>query len=76
MITNKYPEPFVTGLINYPETRDGKLSAIADALTAWGNASSGIELSENFGVAMAKISVFLGQSATPENLMRLADSLL
>ena len=54
-----YPQPFETGLIEYPNTREGKLHAIADALTAWGNTHMGMPMPEKFGEGMAKISFFL-----------------
>lgn len=70
-----YPEPFVTGLIDYPNTREGKLHAIADALTAWGNTHMGMPMPEKFGEGMAKISFFLGIIALPDDLVKMADEL-
>jgi hypothetical protein len=49
--------------------------ALADGLAAWALRMAGHPAPGNFGLALARISSFLGVPATPENLMALAESL-
>ena len=59
-----WPEPFVTGII--PENATDALLC-AHALCAWGNCYLAAKPPEHFGIVMAKISIRLGISGSPDS---------
>ncbi|NQZ53275.1 MAG: hypothetical protein HRT93_03365 [Piscirickettsiaceae bacterium] len=69
-----YPEMFKTGVVKCDGSLKGKKLLVSEALIAWGITHS-VRPPENFGLAMAKISGFLGVPAGPDDLMALADEL-
>lgn len=71
-----FPQVFEKGEQNYSHDKEGKCSAIADGLSGWALCMSGNKQPEKFGQGMAAIAVFLGISALPENLSKLADEML
>jgi hypothetical protein len=69
----EYPDIF-----NSNKLPDGinKKKLIADLLCAWANCMSGIKPPDSFSNIMAQASTLLGSSATPDNLMKLADEIM
>lgn len=65
-----WPEVFKKNKINYPNTTEGKGAACADGNCAWGNCMAGTKPPKTFGETMAKISLFLGISGTPEDFKK------
>lgn len=70
-----WPQPFMTGLVDYPLTEEGKAAAIAAALSAWANIIQGHKQPEHFGLVLAKISRMFDISCTPEDLQKAADQI-
>ena len=60
----------------YPDTQEGKNTALCDGITAWGTCHAGGDIPVGFGAGMAKIGKVLGISPTDESLMAYVDSLL
>lgn len=71
-----WPEVFITGKVEYADTREGLGAAIADASMAWGLVMDGAERPELFGTVMAKIANFLGVSGTSEGIAKAAQDWL
>jgi len=72
-----WPEIFIEANYEYPYPTDQlKERAVADGLEGWALCMAGNEHPESFGQGMAKISSIIGESATPENLKKLADEIL
>ena len=51
-----------------------KVAVLADALNDWGCCMAGAKPPENFGHGMVEVGKTLGVTATPTNLMDLANS--
>ena len=71
-----WPDVFEEGTYNYPKTKEGRGKALADANTGWAICQSGGKPPENFGKGMVVIGEALGETPTPENVLKMSKEFL
>lgn len=70
-----WPKVFTDLDFLYPADNTGLAMAVADGLTGWGCCMMGATPPLDFGQSMVKIAQRIKSSASPENLMLLADEI-